>query len=120
MTHWDDFAVKPPLVGRQNWMQQAAELRKEGEARRQTDLSMYRAQRLEAIGPLTGVIAHDFDNLLMGLETTLGIVSRQISPGQPARRHIESMVLTTWRGARPTKQLLIFLILKRLMSVRCR
>ena len=88
--------------------EQATALRKESEERHRVEAAMHRAQRLEAIGQLTGGIAHDFNNLLMAVGTTLNLVSKQISPGHPARLLVERAIATTDRGSRLTKQLLVF------------
>jgi len=88
--------------------EQASALRKEGEERHKAESVMYRTQRLEAIGQLTGGIAHDFNNLLMAVGTTLNLVIKQMTPGHPTRILVERAIATMDRGARLTKQLLVF------------
>ncbi|MGO9543565.1 MAG: PAS domain S-box protein [Rhodomicrobium sp.] len=67
-----------------------------------------RAQRMEALGHLTGGVAHDFNNVLMvigGFAQTL----KKIAGGDPkGARAIEAIELSVQRGQSLTRQLLTF------------
>ena len=70
------------------------------------NLRLAAAQRLEAVGKLTGGVAHDINNLLQVIDFGLAML-----PGaDPARRRsVEaSMAKAVGRGARLTRQLLAF------------
>ncbi len=67
-----------------------------------------RAQRMEALGHLTGGVAHDFNNVLMvigGFAQTL----KKIAGGDPkGARAIEAIEISVQRGQSLTRQLLTF------------
>ena len=67
-----------------------------------------RAQRLEAVGQLTGGGAHDFNNLLTAIMGALELISRR--PGEPERvlRLAASATRAAERGAQLVRQLLSF------------
>jgi signal transduction histidine kinase len=65
------------------------------------------AQKIKAIGQLTGGVAHDFNNLLMVILGGLSMIER---PGDPDRRSriLEGMRQAAERGAALSRQLLAF------------
>jgi signal transduction histidine kinase/CheY-like chemotaxis protein len=52
----------------------------------QAQQAMQRAQKLEALGRLTGGVAHDFNNVLQTLTSALDLVRRDPNPAQLERR----------------------------------
>lgn len=67
-----------------------------------------RAQKLESIGTLAGGIAHDINNLLMGIQGNVSLAMLDLDPSHPHRerlKHVEEHVAS---GASLTKQLLGF------------
>jgi len=58
-------------------------LRAEMDEHRETEAALHQAQKLEAVGQLTGGIAHDFTNLLTAIVGYLELAMRQ-SAGNPA------------------------------------
>lgn len=65
------------------------------------------AQKMEALGLLTGEVAHDFSNLLHVIRNSLEILQRQ-GPQAEARRYLEMIRHSTDRAAALTRQLLAF------------
>ncbi|MCP1119307.1 signal transduction histidine kinase [Robbsia andropogonis] len=88
--------------------EQAALLLTEGEERRKAESGMYRAQRLEALGQVTGGIAHDFNNVLMAISGNLHLMRQFVSVTHPGHGYLESIAMAAQRGAKLTKQLLVF------------
>jgi len=66
-----------------------------------------RAQRIEAIGQLTGGVAHEFNNLLMAITGCLDLLAPSVPAGRPASL-LQSAGRAAERGARLTHQLLAF------------
>lgn len=73
----------------------------------EAEAQMLHAQKIEAIGQLTGGVAHDFNNILMVISGGLGLIERH---GDPERRQriIEGMRQAADRGASLSRQLLAF------------
>ena len=66
------------------------------------------SQKMEAIGQLTGDIAHDFNNHLSVIMGNLEMLKDRVAADPDARRHIESAILGASRGAELTQSLLAF------------
>ncbi|TCW29096.1 response regulator [Gulbenkiania mobilis] len=76
--------------------------------RRLAEAALTHSQRLEAIGKLTGGVAHDFNNVLHIIGGNLQLVRRQIEGDESAMRRIDQAVSAVERGARLASQLLAF------------
>lgn len=76
--------------------------------RKQTEVALYKAQRMEAIGQLTGGVAHDFNNLLTVIVGGLDMIIRR--PDQPERiaRLAQAAMTAARRGEQLTQQLLAY------------
>ena len=76
--------------------------------RHDMDQRLAQAQRMEAIGQLTGGVAHDFNNVLTVIVGNLDMLSR--TPDDPARvaRLASIGLLAARRGAEMTEKLLAF------------
>ncbi|WP_191082992.1 ATP-binding protein [Roseococcus microcysteis] len=85
----------------------AASLKTEMEERRRTEAALQRSQRAEAIGQLTGGVAHDFNNLFAVIQAGLDLL--EATP-EDARRPGRMAMLrdAVARGAALTGQLLAF------------
>lgn len=70
--------------------------------------SMHHAQRMEAIGRLTGGVAHDFNNFLTAIRFSAEFVKR--NPDLPASlmRYVGIIIDTTDKAAQLTRQLLAY------------
>ena len=66
------------------------------------------AQRMEAIGQLTGGIAHDFNNLLTVIGGNLEMIRKDAGNAERVDGLAERAMTAAKRGARLTRQLLIF------------
>ncbi|TWI67715.1 response regulator receiver domain-containing protein [Pseudoduganella lurida] len=82
------------------------------EAERQRDLrdaqqALHRAQKLEAVGKLTGGVAHDFNNVLQVIYGNVqAVATNPRSPDTP--RRLDGALAAVERGARLSGQLLAF------------
>ncbi|WP_145730822.1 hybrid sensor histidine kinase/response regulator [Nitrospirillum pindoramense] len=77
---------------------------------RQTEEQLRQAQKMEAVGQLTGGLAHDFNNMLMGVIGGLDIVRRRISQGRLSDldRFMDASMASAQRAAALTHRLLAF------------
>ena len=76
-------------------------------ARLEAEEARRRSQRLEAVGQLTGGVAHEFNNLLMAISGCLDLLGPHVPQGRPAML-VANASRATDRGARLTSQLLAF------------
>jgi len=84
----------------------AERLRDESMARRQVEEALLQAQKLEALGRLTGGVAHDFNNALMVISGNLHLM-RMKHPGVGGR-FIDAMGRAVDSATKLTRQLLAF------------
>jgi len=81
------------------------------EAQRQARLdearqALHRAQKLEAVGKLTGGVAHDFNNILHIISANVQLMLR--AEGPPPRKRLHNILDAVERGSRLAGQLLAF------------
>jgi signal transduction histidine kinase/CheY-like chemotaxis protein len=88
-------------------MQANASLTAEMEERRRAEAGLLQAQKMEAVGQLTGGIAHDFNNVLAAIIGSLDLLQARLAEPRQ-RRLVETAMHSALRGARLTKQLLVF------------
>jgi len=72
------------------------------------EVQFQQAQRMESIGTLAGGIAHNFNNLLMGIEGYVSLMLMDIQPTHPHCKNLEGIEKQVDSGAELTKQLLGF------------
>ncbi|HHM02690.1 MAG TPA: PAS domain S-box protein [Caldithrix abyssi] len=78
------------------------------EERRNLELQIQHAQKMESLGVLAGGIAHDFNNLLTGILGNIGLTEMQLTPAHPALQNIKSMESSAMRAADLCRQLLAY------------
>jgi signal transduction histidine kinase len=66
------------------------------------------AQKMEAIGQLTGGVAHDFNNVLQVISGNLQLLAMALPADQKAQQRIRTAKSATERGAKLSSQLLAF------------
>jgi signal transduction histidine kinase len=76
--------------------------------RLKAEQALMQAQKMEAIGRLTGGVAHNFNNLLMAIDGALHLLDKQLDPDHVGRKYIDGARQATERGAKVTNQLLAF------------
>jgi signal transduction histidine kinase len=87
---------------------QVDERRRAEEALRDSQGLLLQAQKLESIGRLAGGVAHDFNNMLMVIMSYSEILTRTLPSGDPMAADVEQIKMAAERGARLTRQLLLF------------
>jgi signal transduction histidine kinase/CheY-like chemotaxis protein len=103
----DVCLLDPPLAGQ---VARAARVLLElGQARARAALRPEaQAERLEALGRLTGGIVHDFNNLLFVITGQVELARRQLAPEHPAFARLAPALQAADRAAALTRQLLAF------------
>ena len=69
---------------------------------------LFQAQKMEAIGNLTGGVAHDFNNILQVIKGNLDLLAQDVAGQDPAARRLAHITTGVDRGAKLTSQLLAF------------
>jgi two-component system NtrC family sensor kinase len=83
------------------------ELNAEADKRLKVEAALRQAQKLEALGHLTGGVAHDVNNLLMVVNNNAHLL-RRMPPGADVSAPIASIQRAVESGSRLTRQLLAF------------
>ena len=78
------------------------------EEKKQLDLQLAQAQKMEAIGTLAGGIAHDFNNMLGVISGRAELGLKKTAPTDPVHRDLEQILNAAGRSADITRQLLAF------------
>ncbi|MBI3805293.1 MAG: PAS domain S-box protein [Nitrospirae bacterium] len=76
--------------------------------RKQLEEQLRHAHKLEAVGQLTGGVAHEFNNLLTAITGNLALALDQLPPGSDLHTLIDPAQQAAWRAAGLTQQLLSF------------
>jgi PAS domain S-box-containing protein len=96
-----------PVVDRDGKVALAVTTLQDISARLEAEDARRRSQRLEAIGQLTGGVAHEFNNLLMAIGGCLDLLAPHVR-GERAHGLLENAARAADRGAILTRQLLAF------------
>lgn len=86
----------------------ATDFERESVERAKVEAAMHRSQRVEAIGQLSGGIAHEFNNLLAAIGGNLELLLRKLPEGHAARRHALTATGAVGQGAKLAGRLLAF------------
>ncbi|UGQ45059.1 hybrid sensor histidine kinase/response regulator [Massilia endophytica] len=70
--------------------------------------ALRQSQKMEAVGQLTGGVAHDFNNVLQIISGNLHLLHHHLGGDEMAKRRLEMAVAAVERGAKLSSQLLAF------------
>jgi PAS domain S-box-containing protein len=77
-------------------------------SRRQAERQLQQAQKMEAVGQLTGGLAHDFNNILTVIMGNLNLVESVVESDAKARERLAEALEAVTKGSDLAKQLLSF------------
>lgn len=75
---------------------------------KRTEEALFLSQKLEAVGKLTGGVAHDFNNILQVIGGSLQLLQIYIGNNPQAAKRLESALGAVERGSKLSSQLLAF------------
>ena len=76
--------------------------------RRELELRIQSAQKLESLGVLAGGIAHDFNNLLVGVLGNANLLLEKMDADSPLRKHVIQIEAAAARASELTNQMLVY------------
>jgi len=74
--------------------------------RKQLEVQLRHAQKMEAVGTLAGGIAHDFNNLLMAIQGNVSLILSGMNPSDSRYERLKNIERLIASGGRLTRQLL--------------
>jgi two-component system, cell cycle sensor histidine kinase and response regulator CckA len=105
----DNLARLIPVIERER---REAELRKNQrrieEEKRKIEAQLFQSRKMEAIGRLTGGVAHDFNNILTAIRGYTDLAIRHAEPGSTLHADLTEVQTAVDRAAGLTRQLLLF------------
>jgi PAS domain S-box-containing protein len=84
------------------------QLEAENEARRKAEELLRQSQKMDAIGQLTGGVAHDFNNMLAVIISGTNLIERRLAKGEDVKRLLDGISDAAYRAAELTRRLLAF------------
>ena len=76
--------------------------------RKHAQEQVFQAQKMEALGKLTGGVAHDFNNILAAISGSISIAMKRTRDGQDATPFLANALQAAERGATLTQRMLAF------------
>ncbi|CAG9229702.1 Histidine kinase [Paraburkholderia sabiae] len=96
------------LVGFAKVTRDITERRRAAELLEQTQRALFQAQKMEALGKLTGGVAHDFNNVLQVLRGNLEVLESRYGRDSWSAERLSKAIDAVDRGAKLASQLLAF------------
>ena len=103
--------LEAEVAARTSDLKQALDdLRRESAERLRAEASLRQSQKMEAVGQLTGGVAHDFNNMLTGIIGAIDIMKRRMASNRydDLERFMDAASVSAERAAALTSRLLAF------------
>jgi PAS domain S-box-containing protein len=111
---WANIVIDPihdeggRLVGFAKITRDITERRKAGEELEEARAALFQSQKLQALGELTGGVAHDFNNLMTVIRGSADLLRRPGLSEEKRARYLQAIIDTADRAATLTSHLLAF------------
>ncbi len=105
-TRFEDFSGERRPRRTIGAVQDVTERRTAEERLRRLEAQLMHAQKMESVGRLAGGVAHDFNNILTVISTSLELGLAALPPGHASRDHLMVTTEATRSAASLTRQLL--------------
>jgi PAS domain S-box-containing protein len=96
------------LIGFAKITRDITERRKANEALEETRAALFQSQKLQALGELTGGVAHDFNNLMTVIRGSAELLTRPGLSEEKRARYLQAILDTADRASTLTSHLLAF------------
>ena len=100
---WDE---EQKLVGFVLMLRDITEHKRAEEEKKNLEARLRQVQKMEAIGTLAGGVAHDFNNMLTGIQGNVSLMLLDLDPEHPHYKRLKSIEKQVQGGARLTSDLL--------------
>ncbi|MDF3128997.1 response regulator [Kiritimatiellaeota bacterium B1221] len=109
-TDTDNFyeTIKTPVYSHENQLIGVLGIARDITERVKLESTLRQAQKLDSIGQLAGGVAHDFNNMLMGIMGYIELSKTEISTDHPVHACLDEMYCIAQRSADLTRKLLGF------------
>jgi PAS domain S-box-containing protein len=99
------FREQPAILG---IARDISDRRRTEEERAELEQQLRQAQKMEAVGKLAGGVAHDFNNILMVIQSYTEMLQDCLPPHDALRRNTQQVLKASERAASLTRQMLAF------------
>jgi len=110
-----DYILKKNIMGLSGRVSRALELWAEHKAkekaekeREQLQQMLFHAHKMESVGRLASGVAHDFNNIITGIQGFAELISQDIPEDAPSHERLQTIITLCKSSAALTRQLLIF------------
>jgi two-component system cell cycle sensor histidine kinase/response regulator CckA len=97
-----------PIVDHQGQLRHFVLILRDISDRKQLERQLLQAQKMQSVGTLAGGVAHEFNNLLAGINGYAALALREQDLNEPVREFLSNIVSLSERAASLTRQLLTF------------
>lgn len=109
-----DFSIKPvfneegeiAFLIPEGW--DITELKRTESYKRNLEIKLHQANKMEAIGTLAGGIAHNFNNILMGIQGRVSLIKMDLMASRRVMKHLTGIESSVQSAVSLTRQLLAF------------
>jgi len=111
---WASVVIDPirnpegDLIGFTKITRDLTERKQSEEALEKARIQFFQAQKMDAVGKLTGGVAHDFNNILAAIMGSVSLAQRRMKQGQDISRFLDNAMTAAQRGATLTQRMLAF------------